>query len=224
MTFVVTGCGRSGTTFLARLLSSLNVPCGHEQTFTPRTRTIPRPLNSDASWMAVPFLGALPPEYPIVHLSRAPALVAASFVRIGFFSPAHDEYWRPTVRLNPFRQRPEGREYIEFLRRHSPQTFQKRRAVDRALYHWWDWNSRILAQSDGRPYIHLRISDVDPATITRLLGVLDERRSTVEIQRALDSLPTDVNSRGLRVGGELIAERDILLPGNVAKLASGLGY
>lgn len=224
MNFVVTGCGRSGTTFLAKLLSNLNVPCGHEQVFTPRTRMTPREFSSDASWMAVPFLESLAPDCPVVHLTRAPSLVAASFVRIGFFSPDHDRYWRPAVRWNPLRQKPEGREYIAFLRRHSPQTFYELRALDRALYHWWDWNSRILAQSHARPYVHLRISDVAPAAIARVLEVLDEPRSGDQIRRALRSLPTDVNTRGLSTGGALIAASDISLPSDVAELASRFGY
>ena len=39
--FVVTGCARSGTLFMAEALSRLGHPCGHEVLFTPDTTTLP---------------------------------------------------------------------------------------------------------------------------------------------------------------------------------------
>jgi len=54
--FVVTGSGRSGTTYISTLLRKVGINCGHEEWFTPFVHQRKTGLDGDASWMAVPVL------------------------------------------------------------------------------------------------------------------------------------------------------------------------
>jgi len=62
--FVVTGSGRSGTTYAARLFTALGVECGHEAVFRVDTSRFTGfgPYVGDASWLAVPFVASLPDD------------------------------------------------------------------------------------------------------------------------------------------------------------------
>src|SRR5689334_5762287 len=90
---LITGCARSGTGYLAALLTELGLECGHERVFAPRTvrgstPTWPDGVRAESSWLAAPYLAHLPKGTAVVHLVRHPLAVMRSNLRIGFFSAA----------------------------------------------------------------------------------------------------------------------------------------
>src|SRR5438874_64358 len=106
--YVVTGTGRSGTVYLANLLTRSGIPCGHESIFTPggldealarvEGRSpihvsaisveacgpwLPDALSlvADSSYMAAPFLDHAVLAYAhVLHVVRHPMDVINSFV------------------------------------------------------------------------------------------------------------------------------------------------
>ena len=79
---VVCGTGRCGTTTLARALTDLGVPCGHQSCFTVMGILQPPGLEADSSWLAAPYLEAL--SCPVLHLVRNPLEVLNSMEGIRF--------------------------------------------------------------------------------------------------------------------------------------------
>ena len=220
--FLITGCGRSGTKYASRMLTSLGIRCTHEQYFTPTTRRAPVWSGGDSSWMSVPFLGELP-EIPIVHLVRHPRSVIRSFLSIGFFSTAYDKACaeRLPMRLRP--PRPLGEAYIRFLRRHSPRTFLEPNAQQRAQYHWVEWNSRVIGSSVNRQYFRIRLEDMSAESIRTLLDFVGVETPTSAIERALRELPPNVNARPRGEYGEDLVE-GAWLNDSICELAESLGY
>lgn len=101
---IATGTGRCGTGYVARLLTLADVPCTHEQRFTPRG--VVRKRGNDSSWLAAPYLDRFPGE-PIIKVVRDPFNVLRSLLGIGFFAdephPGHIPYlrfietWAPAI-------------------------------------------------------------------------------------------------------------------------------
>ena len=82
---IVTGCGRSGTQFMAALLNALGIKCRHERIYTSDLNPydlLDRALiearwnghDAEVSWLAVPFLPVIK-DAVIVHLVRDPLKV-----------------------------------------------------------------------------------------------------------------------------------------------------
>lgn len=99
MRYLITGTGRCGTGFAAKLLTSAGITCSHEGVFNlygwsnacckiERQRKCPEEgWLADSSWMAAPHISR--PELhavTVVHLVREPRLVIRSMLRMGFFS------------------------------------------------------------------------------------------------------------------------------------------
>lgn len=97
--FIVTGCGRSGTAWAARLFTSLGHPCGHERAYSPwAAGPLDRP---DSSWLAVPHLHRLPPSTPIVWVMRDPYRVVQSVMNRGFLAHLDGPYEAYVARHRP---------------------------------------------------------------------------------------------------------------------------
>jgi hypothetical protein len=82
--FLITGCGRSGTGYMAYLLKRNNIKCGHE-IHSNRLRSIPL-KHSESSWLATPFLGLYKDDL-IVRIYRHPLKVIKSFMDLDRFNP-----------------------------------------------------------------------------------------------------------------------------------------
>lgn len=108
--FLITGCGRSGTTFVYRLLNTLGLRVSHEEYFRS---TIPFCLmerhaaafadwchatgvDGEVSGLAPPFLPV--PETTIIHQLRNPVAVIASLMGLGNLTP--DCFGSPNIKLN----------------------------------------------------------------------------------------------------------------------------
>lgn len=96
--FVISGCGRSGTGWAAALFTALGFPCGHEKSFNTERSYL---SGAESSWLAVPWLHALPRGVPVLRVMRDPHDVAASAWRRGFLNDPEDEYRRYVTEHRP---------------------------------------------------------------------------------------------------------------------------
>lgn len=92
---LVTGCGRSGTGWAARMLG-----CHHEKQYTP-TRHGPL-IERESSWLAIPYLDELPDSAAVIRVIRNPYNVVASALRRNFLAdPEANPYGRFAVEHCP---------------------------------------------------------------------------------------------------------------------------
>jgi len=85
--YLIVGCGRSGTGFLASVISASGKnECGHEKIFNVYGINKNVSNEYESSWYSVPYLNFLSPNVKIVHIVRHPKKVIESFHRIGMFS------------------------------------------------------------------------------------------------------------------------------------------
>lgn len=86
---VITGTGRCGTGYVARVLQQAGVSAGHEQVYTPDGEFHSPGLEVDVSWLAMPFLRSLRSRGVATGLVyRHPAAFISSVLGIGFFEIA----------------------------------------------------------------------------------------------------------------------------------------
>jgi len=162
MDFLVTGTGRCGTLYVARLLNTAGILCGHESIFTPkglqhakfllnnknkinisgistsdkeqwiRRRDIPK-INSDSSYMATPYLTSdLLKNTTIIHLVRHPIMVISSFL----------------VDFNYFKKEKPKNIYEKFIYQHLPELRETMSPLKRALVYYDKWND-MISKRDG---------------------------------------------------------------------------
>jgi hypothetical protein len=180
--FLVTGCGRSGTGYTAKLLADLGLPCGHEAVFRPpnveRARfDWPANLPGESSWLGAPFLGSLPKGTVVLHQVREPVSVIRSFLRIRFFD--------------------EPSAYLRFAVARAPELASGDR-VERCMRYWLAWNrlAERAADLQGLQYYRFRLEDIDATLIERILAMVRFPCEPERVQRAVAAHPRDYNSRG----------------------------
>jgi hypothetical protein len=192
--YLITGTGRCGTVYLARLLTSAGIPCGHESFFDyeglegalGRLRGEAEPTLSltsrrlwdgdrhliDENWM--PNLRALVAES---------SYMAAPFID----HPVFDGTQMIHVVRNPMRvidsfvnhlryfQDPSGARdpgnilYENNIYDHFPELTKKVSVLERACLYYVRWNAMIEQKIHSRPHVFLRIED-DPAPVLEMLG------------------------------------------------------
>lgn len=96
---IITGCGASGTRYLAAVLNAAGFTAGHEDMISLRGLHLPKKIPDglvEVSWLATSLLTpSRPPaiENAIIwHVVRNPFKVANTFSRKGFFSHRGDPY------------------------------------------------------------------------------------------------------------------------------------
>ncbi len=183
--FIITGTGRSGTSYIATLLNELGVSCGHEKVFHPNTLKNNIDFASyagDASWLAAPFISQLTNQAHVLHQVRNPIAVARSFIGIGFFNE------QPTADHLP---------YLRFL--NGVAGFQHLDSIEeRFMFHWVHWNRYVEEQSrsSGLAYQRYRLEDVMPTMIQRvILSPLGLQYGESLIREAQDKIGTKTNRR-----------------------------
>ena len=179
--YVVTGTGRSGTVYLANLLTASGIPCGHESIFTPwgleeaRARLGGRipidvslisrqscgawqpnlaDLVADSSYMAGPYLDdELLHDTRIIHAVRHPLAVINSFVvGLGYFlEPEATDGWHV------------------FIFEHLPELGQHWHPLERAALYYVRWNQLIERRARRENYFFVRLED-GPSRLLRHLG------------------------------------------------------
>lgn len=80
--FLVTGCGRSGTTWASHIFTRLGYPTWHERQFS--TSTFGPLVVPEASWLAMPFVDQLPSDVRILRMVRNPYDVISSIMQLDF--------------------------------------------------------------------------------------------------------------------------------------------
>lgn len=204
--FVVTGCGRSGTSYAATVLTAAGIPCGHEELFHPRVRSLPDfgTRRGDASWLAAPFVSKLPDGTVVLHQVRDPVQVIGSFYGLRFLgSRGLYSFRRPSgpprllwheLKSRVLRARGEpvfmARDFQKFVARHEPTVLDGRDTLDRCVRYWIAWNERVESEATraGLPYLRYRLEDFE----ARWLEILD---LLAEESRELPAVPPTVNSR-----------------------------
>ncbi|WP_299595095.1 hypothetical protein [uncultured Microbulbifer sp.] len=194
--FVITGCGRSGTTYTARLLSQLGCVCTHEQVFTGSK---PSPIAGllarsglrqpqwkasavgEAAWEAAPWLPHLADSTQVFHQVRHPL----EFIRS--------------------RQK-KGWVHGRFRSRHLPHIPKMNKAEFAALpleqqaawlaRFWIDWNALVESCSEGKTYLQYRIEDFDLPLLLHILESVEFSYREDQVQETFNSLPRNVNTRG----------------------------
>lgn len=179
--FVVTGCARSGTLFMAEALSRLGHPCGHEVLFTPDTTAVPDfgAADGDVSWLAAPFVDRLPAGSVVLHQVREPLATVRSLVGMRVFQTRphpgmdlryrlqhlHIRFARPIV--NP--------RFVRFAAEHCPEAFEPDDEPSRAATYWTRWNQLIATRAGTRDdlvYRRYRVEDLDDDLLVELDGLL----------------------------------------------------
>lgn len=159
MRLLVTGCGRSGTSWLAKCLRDAGIAdAAHEKAFTV-VRHGEDDWRCEVSWLAAPYTPLA--DAHVVHLVRHPLKVIASRVATQTFENRDrgaDVDGRPRPRIGPWGL---------FAYDWCPGMHAARTPVERAAWHWVQWNRLVVADE------LLRVEDIDAATVTRLARIVD---------------------------------------------------
>lgn len=136
--FVIAGCGRSGTLFVAHALTFAGVRCAHEEYFTAYTyindvRDFPWWLrhtrtSGEASSLVTPYLSLLPRGIHVVHQIRNPVKVIRSLMGLKVFDPDLGMRHLPNVR---------------FFFRHMPMCKHDDEPIVLAMKYWLHWNRHV---------------------------------------------------------------------------------
>lgn len=168
---VITGTGRCGTGYVAKLLTGAGVDCGHEGVFKfdgwdkAVKRLEETELEADASWLAAPYLDRLNEEDVIVHLVRHPKPTIDSFRRIGFFNP---RTWRNHL------------PYSRFTKDHVIDAWEHTTTKMRAAHFYYVWN-RMIEELAPDAIFH-RIGDGGKKLLEKL-GIEYEGRELFDDKR-----------------------------------------
>jgi hypothetical protein len=149
ISFVITGCARSATGYIAKAIEASGVYCSHERVFGNRTvyNGLPNIYKDElgtwgeSSWWIPPLIHELPEQVAVLHQVRNPVKVIRSFWTLNF------------------------REF-KWTKRGVPDwAFENRKDDDLLFYmkHWIAWNqlieSRETKVSNG-VYYRYRIEDL----------------------------------------------------------------
>lgn len=148
---VVSGTGRCGTTTLARTLTELGLPCGHQNCFTVMGILCPPGLEADCSWLAAPYLEAI--RCPVLHLVRHPLEVLNSMEGIRFLDGGITE---------------NNCLYERFARRFVPELDALPDSRARHMRFILSWNQKIAARAVRR----VRLEECDHRLVGMLLAEL----------------------------------------------------
>jgi hypothetical protein len=240
--FVVTGCARSGTTYISAVLSGLGLRCGHEVVFGPRTRAFTGfgEQHGDCSWLAAPFLGQTG-DALVFHQVRHPLKVVRSLLGVRFFADrgalflrGDDLYTRVKWRL---REQLAAAGHVEpstklhrphlvyrgFLHEYAPQVWLPGSEAERALAYWVTW-TRMIRELKDQPRYHVHhVEHLDAAAIAAMLRRVGLDVAEGHVALAMEKVPTDLNTR--RVAPlEWSDLPDTALRREAAELAGELGY
>lgn len=180
---VVTGTGKCGTVFMAKLLTSTGINCGHESIFTNKGLeeallrlndpflihlsecstnatekwTEPKDIVADSSYMSAPFLNnEIFKDAKIIHVVRHPINVISSFVLCGNY------FTNKPVKHNIY--------YEKFIKSHCPEVYNNNYdCVTRGAIFYIKWNEMIENLSNKNNYFFYRIED-DPSKLIKFLN------------------------------------------------------
>jgi len=199
--FVVAGCSRSGTTYMAKLLSALGFLCGHERIFNiwriagignlsePMTFFFEKDAKQgDASFLSIPYLDQLPQGTIVLHQIRNPLEVIRSHMGIRFFS---DPYV-PSIYLAN-----EHPEILAFFRTHCPEILESDTEIGRCMRYWYHWN-RLAERAESNPglnYLRYRVEEMDTRMLSQILSLISEPVNGLDLDHVLNAISKSTNTR-----------------------------
>jgi len=183
--FLICAVPRSGTGYIAKLLTNLGIPCGHESVFglgEARGRfrgsleagadlSLPDTLG-DSSWLAVPFLPVLPKDVIVIHQVRHPMAALKSLVGRELFTG-----------------NPRNKGYIDVIEEYALGVHNYTDEVSKSVAFWLDWNKQI----EDHAHFRYQLETLSAEKLTKIADLVGHHRSLDDARKALDSTPTTVN-------------------------------
>lgn len=212
--FVVTGCARSGTTYMGTVLAGLGLRIGHEAVFGPRTRSFEGwgDRHGDSSWLAAPFLGEIG-DALVFHQVRHPLKVVRSLVGVRFFADrgamflhGDDAYtrlkWRVRERLmaaghvehSTHGARPH-KLYRAYLDVYAPEVWAHPTEPERALAYWLTWTRMVRDRATPAGYQAHHVELLTADVIAEMLRRVGLAVAPQHVALAMAKVPKDINSR-----------------------------
>lgn len=180
---IVTGTGRCGTVYMAKVLTSLGLPCGHESIFNfENEETVMARFNgeieptisdcsinkekwidesiivADSSYMAAPHLSRSELNgIPVIHVVRHPMKVISSFVKtLKYFSggkPLGGHHWQ------------------SWIYKKMPELIENRSPIEKACLYYVLWNNLIEDSCKNKRYFFHKIEYPLSAKFYKFIGV-----------------------------------------------------
>jgi hypothetical protein len=230
--FVITGCARSGTLFIAEALARLGHACGHEVLYTPDTRSVVDfgATQGDVSWLAAPFVRDLPAGTVVLHQVRAPLATVRSIVGVRMFQTKPHPMMALRYRLQYYRirfARPiTNARFIRFAADHCPGAFSLDDEASRAAYYWVRWN-RLIEESGSRAgltYRRYRVEDLDDTLLAEFDHLLGGTASIDDVAAVRAELGTSTH-RARQIDAMALDDiADAPVRDELAALAKEYGY
>ena len=210
--FIVAGTARSGTVYMARVLTSLGISCGHESIFNEDEKSlivkrihgliVPKlsevslaeewgwvdNIIADSSYMSVPYLNMhYVKDVPVIHVVRNPLAVISSLVK--------DFHYFCNMQNNPFNQNG----YEEWICERIPGIAEVSNSVEKACLYWIKWNKTIEECCKNRLYYFHRVEDEFRDSFFEFLGVkrkaeiYDDKKANSRKKRTKDFTLDDIS-------------------------------
>lgn len=182
--YVVVSTPRSATGWISEVLTRMGLHCGHERHFDHDKQvyldTVPSDrIWGDSSWMAVPFIEALPPRTLVLHQTRNPVDAIGSLVMLGHFG-----HWGRALD-----------EYHIFMRTHMRDAMPEGE-IRKAAHFWLRWNEMIETALASRPDLErIRYKIERPYIAKMLYEQITGHLTTKDVRRKGESVPTDFNHK-----------------------------
>lgn len=175
--YIITGTGRCGTVYFAKLLTSIGITCGHETIFSydgldkakarmnatdPLEVSVISQLASatevwfpegisdiraDSSYMAAPFLAD-----PMFANTKILHVVRKPMEVINSFVHGLGYFKNDCLIKEDFL------DYHKFIYSHVPTIQNYKNPIDRAAAYYIEWNNMIEKNAEGRPYLRHNIN------------------------------------------------------------------
>lgn len=183
MKILVTGCGRTGTQYMASLFTYLGFRSNHERIYThysaenydeEMVRIKWLCADVESSWMAAPFLDKLSHDVAVWHILRDPLKVLRCWLGHKLLDDIVPS--QPTPNAGPF------------IRKYLPQCAEGtslQRVVDYIVY----WNKMVAdwgAEQDYRRYQRFHIEQLEPYLMREMLEQSDHFLSLKVLEAAFD--------------------------------------
>lgn len=166
---IITGCQRSGTAFVAAMITASGYWCSHERFFREREWWMPRPDTIEASWAAAPFLSKV--DAHVVHQLRHPLAVISSMLARGTFHGG-------------------GRRSVRWARKRYKQIHRPGDTeIEAAMRYWLHWNQLVERHADRM----WQIEKLNPGTLAQALTDYGRPVSAGRVARGWEVLPARIN-------------------------------
>lgn len=155
---------------------------------------------AEASWLAAPHIHRLPQRTLLLHQVREPTAVAASLLSLQLLrrkTPAWQRLAYATSRVVRRSTTVADPRFSHYIAQHSPECFEARSEVGRALKYWEAWNSMIEQQgaSRGANYLRYKIEDMSVGLILEFAERAGLPVDASYAETVLNRLPRSINHK-----------------------------